>query len=126
MFAALRLGAPEPEMLMATIAWLLFALPANLTAGNVLSLTMPYRLNLGRLSRQRGSQASALLSMLIQLALMAIGGGIFVFCARAEKLWLATPILLVLAAAMVLVWMRVMSNIENLANRNRDALIATG
>jgi ABC-2 type transport system permease protein len=124
-FAAFRLGVPEPEMLAATAAWLLFALPANLAAGNVLSLTMPYRLNLGRLSRQRGSQASALLSMLIQLVVMAIGGGIIVSCARIEKLWLATPILLLLAVAMVFVWMRVLSNIENLAGRNRDALIGT-
>ena len=49
--------------------------PTNLAAGNLLSLTMPYRVNLGRISRQRGSQASALVSMLIQVIVMGCGAG---------------------------------------------------
>ncbi len=124
-FAALRLGIPTPGLLAATFAWLLFALPTNLAAGNVLSLTMPYRLNLGRLSRQRGSQASALVSMLIQLGVMVVGAGAIELGASLGKIWLAAPILLLLAAVMFFVWMRVLSNAEALAGRNRDALVAT-
>ena len=57
-FASWRLGEPDPALLATTAAWVLFAVPANLAAGNLLSLTMPYRVNLGRLSRQRGSSLS--------------------------------------------------------------------
>jgi ABC-2 type transport system permease protein len=124
-FAGLRLGLPSGALLAATAGWLLFALPANLAAGNILSLTMPYRVNLGRLARQRGSQASALLSMLIQMAVLAVGAGIFELCSHLGKMWLALPCFLVLAGATILVWLRVLGNADSIANRNRDSLIAT-
>jgi hypothetical protein len=39
-------------------------------------------------------------------------------------MWFAAPVFLVLAAASVFAWMRVLSNADSLANRNRDQLIA--
>ena len=124
-FAAARLGAPDLWLLATTAAWVLFALPAHLAAGNILSITMPYRVNLGRLSRQRGSQASALVSMLVQAVVMGCGLAVFALCGYFGKRWLAAPCLLVLAGAAVAVWMRVLRNSDALANRNRDNLIAT-
>jgi ABC-2 type transport system permease protein len=123
-FAALRLGLPDGALLAATASWLVFALPLNLAAGNVLSLTMPYRVNLGRLSRQRGSQASALISMLIQVTVIGIGAGVFELCSYLGRMWFAAPVFLVLAGVSVFAWMRVLSNADSLANRNRDQLIA--
>jgi ABC-2 type transport system permease protein len=123
--AALRLGEPDLTLLATTAAWVLFALPMNLAAGNVLSLTMPYRVNLGRISRQRGSQASALVSMLVQALVMGCGLGILELCIYFDKRWLAAPCLLVLSGAGLVVWLRVLRNADSLANRNRDALIGT-
>ena len=74
---SLRLGKPDSAVLVGTIAWLLFALPANLAVGNIFSITMPFRVNPGRLTRQRGSQANALLSLLTQLAVMVVGALVF-------------------------------------------------
>jgi ABC-2 type transport system permease protein len=122
-FAIWRLGPPGALMLITTAAWLLFALPANLTVGNVLSLTMPYRLNLGRLSRQRGSQASALLSMLVQLAVVAGGAAVFELCAYLQRPWFAPAILLLLAVVMFFVWIAVLRKADAMADRNREALI---
>lgn len=124
-FAALRLGEPNLELLATTAAWVLFALPANLAAGNVLSLTMPYRVNLGRISRQRGSQASALVSMLVQVLVMGCGIAVFELCIYFRERWLAPLCLLVLAGCAFAVWMRVLAKADALANRNRDNLIAT-
>ncbi len=112
-------------MLAATAAWVLFALPTNLAAGNLLSLTMPYRVNLGRISRQRGSQASALVSMLIQAVVMGCGAAVLELCIYFDKRWLAAPVLLVLAGVALVAWMRVMRSTDALANRNRENLIAT-
>ncbi len=123
--ATLRLGAPDLTVLAATIAWVLFALPTNLAAGNLLSLTMPYRVNLGRISRQRGSQASALVSMLIQAIVMGCGGAVLELCIHFDKGWLAAPILLVLGGVALVVWTRVLRSADALANRNRENLIAT-
>lgn len=124
-FASLRLGQPDPALLATTAAWVLFALPANLAAGNLLSLTMPYRVNLGRISRQRGSQSSALVSMLIQMFVIGWGVAILELCTYFGRKWLAPPILLVFAGIAVVVWMRVLATADSLANRNRDNLIAT-
>lgn len=124
-FAALRLGEPDLVLLAITAAWVLFALPANLAAGNLLSLTMPYRVNLGRVSRQRGSQASALVSMLVQVLVMGCGFVVFELCAYFKERWLAAPCLLVLSGAAFVAWTRVLAHADSLANRNRDHLIAT-
>jgi ABC-2 type transport system permease protein len=123
--AAFRMGEPDLMLIATTAAWVLFALPMNLAAGNVLSLIMPYRVNLGRISRQRGSQASALVSMLIQAFVIGCGLGILELCTYLDKRWLAAPCLLVLAGVALVGWLRVLGNADSLANRNRDNLIGT-
>ncbi len=120
----LRVGWPAPAAIAATVAWLLFALPVHLAAGDAFSLIMPYRMNLGRITRQRGSQASALLSMLIQLAVLGVGAGIFAICSSFGNLWMAVPVLLVLAVAAIIAWQRVLNNIDSMAALRRESLMA--
>ena len=122
---SLRLGVPDGAMVAATAAWLLFALPANLAAGDVLSLTMAYRVNPGRISRQRGSQANAILSLLIQLGVIGSGAVVFFLSWYWGNLWLAVPVFLTLGAGAVFAWMRVLRNADGIANQRRDSLIAT-
>ena len=122
---ALRIGWPPPVAIAATAAWLLFALPVHLAAGNAFSLVMPYRMNLGRMTRQRGSQGSALLSMLIQLAVLGLGAAIFAVCSFFGRLWIAVPVLLALAIAAILAWIRELDQIDTMASRRRELLIAT-
>ena len=124
-FATLRLGRPDVTLAATTAAWVMFAVPTNLAAGNLLSITMPYRVNLGRLSRQRGSQASALVSMLIQLLVIGCGVVVMELCNFFGKSWMAIPCLLALAAVSAVVWFRVLAHADSLANRNRENLIAT-
>jgi ABC-2 type transport system permease protein len=125
LLAAWRLGAPSAAWLAATVAWLLFALPAHMAVGNIFSLTMPHKINLGRIGRQRGAQASALLGMLVQLAVLGVGAATVGLCLVFGQLWMATPILLVLAVPACFVWLRVLGNTEAMANRRRDELIGT-
>ncbi len=99
--ATLRLGRPDGVVVAATVAWLLFVLPCNLAAGNVLSLTMPYRVNPGRMTRQGGSQSNALLSLLIQVVVLGVGAAVFGLCIFFDRLWLAVPVFLVLAGGAV-------------------------
>jgi ABC-2 type transport system permease protein len=123
--ASLRMGWPAPASLAVAWAWLLFALPVHLAAGNLFSLNMPYRMNLGRITRQRGSQASALFSMLIQIAVLGVGVGTFVFCSYLGDVLLAVPVFLLLAAAATIAWIRVLGNVDRIANQRRETLIAT-
>jgi ABC-2 type transport system permease protein len=121
--AGLRMGRPDPVFVAVTAAWLAFALPANLAAGNLFSLTMAYRVNLGRIGRQSGSQANALLSMLVQTMILGVGASVFSLCSALGRLWWAVPILLACSAIAVIVWLLVLRFADTLAIRRRDALI---
>ena len=123
--AILRLGVPDEAVLAATVAWLLFSLPANLAVGNIFSLTLPYRVNPGRITRQGGSQTNALGSLLVQLITMGVGAAVFSLFWYLGKLWLAVPVFLVLAGGAIAFWMRGLSNADAMANRRRESLIAT-
>ena len=122
--SAWRIGLPRLDALAAILCWLLFAVPAHLTAGDLFSLVMPYRINLGRIGRQRGSQANALLSLLVQAGILGIGFGVMALCSFFAKLWLAIPILLVMAAGAFVAWLRVLGNVDAMANRRREELVS--
>jgi ABC-2 type transport system permease protein len=123
--ATLRLGLPEGVVVAATAAWLLFALPCNLAVGNIFSLTMPYRVNPGRMTRQGGSQANALSSLLVQLFVLGVGAAVFGLCLLFDSLWAAVPVFLALAGGAVFAWMRVLRIADGMANQRKDALMAT-
>jgi ABC-2 type transport system permease protein len=123
--SSLRYGSADWVALAAIVAWLLFALPVHLAAGNAFSIVMPYRVNLGRISRQKGSQANALLSLAVQVGVLGVGGGILAACAFFNHLWIAVPVFLVLAVGAVLVWLRLLPRFEAMAYARRDDLIAT-
>ena len=100
--ACLRLGVPPFAVLAATGAWLVFALPCNLAAGIIFSLTMPYRINPGRITRPAGAQANTLPAMLIQLAVLGVGLLVFWLCWSLQNRWLPVPIFLALAVGALL------------------------
>lgn len=119
-----RFGMPGPELIAATFCWLLFALPLQLAAGNVLSITMAYRMTLTRLSREQGATGNGFLSLLIQLAILAIGAIVFFALSYLGHAELAAPVFLVLAVGGFLAWFRVLSNVDRMATGRREALIA--
>jgi ABC-2 type transport system permease protein len=121
----LRLGWPQGVTVAATAAWVLFALPCCLAVGNIFSLRMPFRIHPGRMTRQRGSQANALSSMLLLLVVMAVGAVVFGLCWLLASPWMAVPVFLVLAGASVFTWLRGLGNVDRLANQRRDSLLAT-
>lgn len=122
--AAWRFGIPAPAAFAATLCWVLFAVAAHLAAGDVFSIIMPYRINLGRIGRQRGSQANALLSLLIQAVVLGLGAAGLGICSWWAKLWLAVPIFIVMAAVAAFVWLRVLRNVDRMANNRREELMA--
>ena len=111
--AVLRMGRPSAVIVATTIGWLAFALPANLAAGNLLSLTMAYRVNLGRIGRQSGSQANALLSMVIQTMILGVGATVISLCGIFDEPWWAPPALFLLACASVLGWVLVLRHADS-------------
>lgn len=121
----IRTGIPAPQMLFITFAWLLFAVPAQLAIGNVLSITMAYRMNMTRMSREQGATGNGLLSVLAQLVIFGLGAAVYL----PLTLWghenLTAPILLVMAAGSTFCWLRTLSNSDGMIAARRESLIAT-
>ena len=123
--AGLRVGIPDGAIFSDTLAWLLFSLPCNLAAGNIVSIKMAYRVNPGRISRSSGSQGNSLFSILVQLGFLAVSAAVFSLSWFLGRMWLATPIFIFLACGATFVWWSVLGNSDALANERKDVLIAT-
>jgi ABC-2 type transport system permease protein len=123
--ACWRLGTPPLDAIAASAAWVLFAVPLHLAAGNAFSIVLGYKMNVGRMGRQKGSQSNALLSLAVQAATLGVGALVFALCAWSHRLWLAGPVFLVLAAVSVFAWMRVLASVDRMANARREDLIET-
>lgn len=119
-----RSGIPEPQILIATFCWLLFAVPVQLAIGNILSITMPYRMNMTRMSREQGAAGNGLLSVLIELLVFAVGAAVYVPLKLTGHAAFAAPILLVLAAGSILFWLRVLANSGTMVDARKESLIA--
>jgi ABC-2 type transport system permease protein len=122
---ALRVGVPDNAVLAATAAWIVFALPCNLAAGDIISIKMAFRVNPGRIGRAAGSQGNSLFSLAVQLGFVCVGGAVFSLCWFLHNIWLAVPIFLFLALAAVFVWRKILGNVDALANERKVELIAT-
>ncbi|MGH7838584.1 MAG: hypothetical protein ACREQC_12285, partial [Candidatus Binataceae bacterium] len=116
---------PGFDITLATIAALLFALPVNLAAGNILSIYSPKKYDYSTLGRQRLGGTSVLLSMAIQVAVFGIATLVFVLAMHFHDLWLATPVLLVLDAAAFAGYALVLKRAEKIALDHREILIST-
>ena len=118
-----RFGLPDTQMLATTVCWLFFAVPAQLAAGNLLSITMAYRMTLTRMSREQGAAGNGLLSLLIQLLIFAVGAGVFFSLGHFGLAHLAAPVLLVLAVGSSAAWLRVLVSADGMVQRRRDVLM---
>ncbi len=122
---AYRVGWPPLESIVITLCWLAFALPLELAAGNILSITMAYRMTLTRISREQGATGNGLLALLIQLLVFGVGAGVYSTLALVGRMPLIPVVLLILAAGSVFAWLRVMARVDRLAQNRRETLIST-
>jgi ABC-2 type transport system permease protein len=117
-----RFGFPVPSVAAATLAWLLFAIPANFAIGNLLSITMPYRINMARMRREPGAAGNNLTSFCAQFGVLAVGALVIAPCAFLGEPWLPVPIFLVLAAISSFVYLRVLGSVDRMVHSRMDSL----
>lgn len=121
---AFRSGMPGPLILFVTLCWLLFAVPAQLAIGNILSITMAYRMNMTRMSREQGAAGNALLSLLIEVLVFGVGAAVYLPLESIGHASLAAPVLLILAGGSIFFWLRVLSNSGAMVAARKEALVA--
>jgi ABC-2 type transport system permease protein len=118
-----RFGLPTASVGVATFFWLLFAVAANFAIGNLLSITMPYRASMTRMRSEPGAMGNGLLSMLTQAAIVGVGAVVFIPFAAFGHPWLATPVLLLLAAASFVGYWQVLARVDALVQSRSESLI---
>ena len=117
-----RFGLPSPNIAADTLAWLLFAAPANFAVGNLLSITMPYRINMARMRRETGAVGNSLSSFLTQLAILAVGVLVLAPSAILGHPWLPVPIFLILGAFSLFFYLHILSSVDRMVQTRMDSL----
>jgi len=113
---------PSLEVTLATLAGLLFAAPINLAAGNLLSLYSPKRTEFAALGRQRASQLTVLLSFAVQIAVFGVGAVTILLAQHFSRISLATLIFCGFALVALALYGFVLSKVDGLAMKRREAL----
>jgi ABC-2 type transport system permease protein len=117
-------GAPTFDILIATLTGLLFAAPVNFSAGNLLSLYAPKKLDYSKFGRQRPSQMTALISLGVQFVVIGLGAAAFWLARSYGNSWIATSVLLGLAAIALSAYVSILNRIDGLAMQRRETLVA--
>jgi ABC-2 type transport system permease protein len=117
-------GRPALDVTMATLAALLFAAPVNFSAGNLLSLYAPKKMDYSRFGRQRAAQMTVLISLVVQIVVVSIGVAAFWIAHRYGNFWIATLLLLVLAGISLSVYGIILNRIDRFARNRRETLMA--
>jgi ABC-2 type transport system permease protein len=117
-------GRPAVDVTIATLAGLLFAAPVNFSAGNLLSIYAPKKMDYSKFGRQRASQMTVLISLGVQLFVVGVGFAVFWLAHYYGSFWIATLILLVLAGISLAVYKMILDRIDGLALERRETLVA--
>lgn len=114
---------PSLDVLVASLAGLLFAAPANLAVGNLLSIYFPKKVDFSTFGRQRASPTTVLASFGVQLVVLGIGSLTILFSLRHGSFWPAAAIFLGLAVISLLGYTFVLRRIDGVAFNHREVLI---
>jgi ABC-2 type transport system permease protein len=117
-------GRPAIDITVATLAGLLFAAPLNFAVGNVLSMYSPKKLDFSKFGRQRASQMTALLGVLLQLVIVGVGFSVFSIARYLGNSWIAILIFLLLAAVSFFVYGMILQRVDRLAFERQESLVA--
>jgi ABC-2 type transport system permease protein len=117
-------GPPALDVTIASLAGLLFAAPINFSAGNLLSIYAPKKVDYSSFGRQRASQTTVLISLGVQLFVIGVGVAAFWVARSYGNLWVATLILLALAGISISAYWMILNRMDGLTLQRREALIA--
>ncbi len=117
-------GTPHLAVSIATLAGLLFAVPLNFAAGNLLSMYSPRKRDFSTFGRQNVSQTTVLASFGVQIVIVGLGIAGFVIARLYHNLWIATLLFLVFAAIAIPIYVVVLNRMDGIALHRRETLLA--
>jgi ABC-2 type transport system permease protein len=121
---SLLYGRPAFDVTVAALAGLLFAAPINFSAGNLLSIYSPKKIDYSSFGRQRASQTTVLISLGVQIFVVGVGIAAFWIARHYGNFWIATLILLMLAGISISAYRMILNRMDGLALQRRETLVA--
>jgi len=115
---------PSLAIWFGTAAALLFAVPLNLAAGNMMSIYSPKKYDYAAFNRQRATGTAAFVSMGVEAAVVIIASVVFLLARYLQRVWLAGVIFLPLAAVSFVVYWIGLNVTARRALDRREAMIA--
>jgi ABC-2 type transport system permease protein len=113
---------PNLNSLGLTFAWYLVAAPLNFSAGNLLSIYSPKRIDYSTFGRQRASESAIFVSLAVQLTGMGLGALAIFIGYHYANLWISTLILAVLGVPSMIVYFILLSRIDRIVMTRREVL----
>lgn len=115
---------PSVDIVFITLTALLFALPLNLSAGNLMSVYSPKRYDLAAFGRQRASAATGFIGMFVQVFVVGISFLVILGAHHFGRIWYADFAFLPLAAVSSLVYWLILNKAGRAAMDRREVLVA--
>ncbi len=117
-------GPTPPRVVGLTLAGALWAFLMNLTAGNLVSLYFPRKLKLGQIRRQQGAGIAMLVMLGVQVAVVALATGLYLFSRWAGNIAWCGIGLVGLSGITWVAYQRVLDLVSGIAWKRREALLA--
>jgi ABC-2 type transport system permease protein len=114
---------PALDVTFATVTGVSFAFLLNLTAGNLLSIYTPKKIDYGTFGKQRASTTTVFASLGIQAAVFGLAAITLLIARLYGKIWLAAVIFSILAGLAAIAYMFVLKRVDRIALDRRDAIL---
>jgi ABC-2 type transport system permease protein len=115
---------PAIDITLATVTGVGFALLLNLTAGNLLSIYTPKKIDYGAFGKQRASTTTVFASLGIQASVFGLAAVTLLIARAFGSIWIATVIFLILAGLAAIGYNMVLNRADRIALDRRDAILA--
>jgi ABC-2 type transport system permease protein len=115
---------PAVDVTFATVTGVAFALLLNLTAGNLLSIYTPKKIDYAAFGKQRASTTTVFASLGIQAAVFGLAAVTLLIARAFGRVWIAGVIFLILAGLASIVYILVLNRADRIALDRRDAMLA--
>lgn len=114
---------PSAAITVATICGMAFSLLVTLSAGDLMSMYSPKKIDYAVFGRQRASGATALASIGIQAAVLGLCALAAMVARAYGRIWIATVIFVFLAALAAACYAMVLDRVDAVALKHRETII---
>lgn len=113
---------PSLNSLALAMAWYLVAAPLNFSAGNLLSVYSPKRIDYSTFGRQRASESAIFVSLAVQVTGVGLGALAIFIGYHFGRVWIGTLVLLALGIPSVFAYKELLRRMDGIIGKRGEVL----